>query len=50
VSESCLKAFPAARFSGKELPGGEADDDLVAKIEATFEAILENGVLEQRLY
>jgi hypothetical protein len=61
-----LKTFPTAKLSGLSLESfskieqfskvdqfsdvENENDELAAKIQATFAAILENGVLEQRLF
>ena len=60
VSESCMKTFPMAKLSGLSLDsfvkeniskdGENNNEELSAKIQETFTAILENGVLEQRLF
>ena len=55
-----MKTFPMAKLSGLSLDsfvkeniskdGENNNEELSAKIQATFTAILENGVLEQRLF
>ena len=52
------KTFPTSKLSGlsieaflkEEFLGGNNNDELASKIQSTFTAILENGVLEQRLF
>ena len=60
VSESCLKTFPAPKLVGFSMDSdlkaveteasSAASDDIAAKIKETFKAILENSILEQRLF
>lgn len=55
VSESCLETFPMSKIAGFESFSPKDfrdlnDSDLSAKILATFSDIIENGVLEQRLF
>ena len=46
LNEELAKNIDVTKFNNND----DDDEELAEKIQATFAAILENGVLEQRLY